>query len=149
MNSKLRKRRKANRPLMSSRFNFWKTIIINRGGVYLWIILLKSLNLLPFSPVKDLTSPLADLHKAGRNIIGNIRDGMADAAANVNFHTPVGMAAAPATAGGGSYSFSPHVEINVQGGSSPRETAQLTKSEIERMFPRLMDDFFRRAGRKG
>lgn len=105
-------------------------------------------DLLPFSPVKDPTSPLYNLQKAGIGIVSNIREGMADAASRVNFNAPVAATAGPVMRGGGSYSFSPHVEINVHGGGDSKQTAQMTKAEVERMFPRLMDDFFRRAARQ-
>ena len=104
-------------------------------------------NLLPFSPPKDSMSPLRDLHKAGQSIVNNIREGMHDAASSVSFNAPVGATAAPVMAGGERV-FSPTVNITVSGGSSPKETAQMTKAEVERMFPRLMNDFFRREGRK-
>lgn len=104
-------------------------------------------DLLPFSPPRDPSSPLRDLHKAGQNIIANIREGMNNADGSPSF--PVATTVARAITGSGSYSFSPKIDINIQGGDNARETARVTKAELERMFPRLMDDFFKRAALSG
>ena len=101
-------------------------------------------NLLPFSPVKDRTSPLADLHKAGANIVENIREGMQKSAA-MGFNQTVAATAAPVTSGG-NYSFNPNINIEVNGGTE--QTAQDIKTEMGQMFPRLMNQFFREASRK-
>lgn len=110
--------------------------------------LAKIRNLLPFSPVRDLTSPLRDLEKAGMNIVGNIRHGMQQALSQPGFGTPVAATAGPVMSGRGAYTFAPVITVSVPPGSNARETAQLTRAELERALPGLMDDFFRRAGRR-
>ena len=47
------------------------------------------------------------------------------------------------------YNFSPTVSINFQSqGERPRREAEMTRRELEKMFPKLMDEFFRKADRK-
>lgn len=88
----------------------------------------------------------------GSSIFQGLQDGW-DWASGYGHPVP---APAMAGAGGGSIytsaarggDFAPIVNINVTSTDRPRETAQNIRGELERAFPNLMDDFFRRTARR-
>lgn len=106
-------------------------------------------DLLPFSPVKDLSSPFADLEKAGRNIIGNIQKGMHDAAGDFpGAFTPTAAPAPAMVSGGGAFAPNIQLTVHVPPGKGAREAAVAVKKEMEKVLPGLLDEYYRMMAKK-